>query len=113
MDAVFKQRALVTAINPYNFMTDDKREMSGVSLEFLLTDNLTQCSEGTSKGIKFVKDSLPYDKQYQFGPVPAMYQLSFAMRPGRGGKPQLKVVDAELVSEVILELKNDNKEKKA
>ena len=102
MEAVFKQKAIVLAVNPYNFITDDKREMSGVSMEYLLTDNLNPRIDGSMKGIKTGKESLPLDKQNKFGPVPALYELSFAMRTGQKGKMQLKAVDADFIAEVTL-----------
>jgi hypothetical protein len=100
---VFKNKALVTSSSPYNFMTEDKREMAGVSIEFLMTENLLPISDGEAKGIKIMKDSLPYDKKSRFESVPGLYELSFKMVPARGGKPQLRVVDAGFIDAVTLE----------
>ncbi len=102
MGPVFKQVALVTAASPYNFTTEDKREMSGVTVEYLLTDNLAPVADGEAKGIKFSKDSLPYVERHNIYSVPGMYEISFAMQPSRGGKPQLKITSVKFVSEVSL-----------
>ena len=104
MEAVFKQRAIVLAVNPYNFIADDKREMSGVSMEYLLTDDLSPRSDGRMKGILTGKESLPPEKESKFNHVPGLYELAFAMRTGQGRKMQLKLVDAEFISTVTLEL---------
>jgi hypothetical protein len=63
---VFKNKALVTAVNPYDFDNDQKERVSGVTMEFLMTDNLHPCGEGEAKGIKIIKDSVMYDKKRPF-----------------------------------------------
>jgi hypothetical protein len=100
---VFKNKALVTAVNPYDFDNDQKERVSGVTMEFLMTDNLHPCGEGEAKGIKIIKDSVMYDKKDRFTFVPGMYELSFKMMPAnKSGKPQLKVVDAMFIGDVEL-----------
>jgi hypothetical protein len=101
---VFKNKALVTAISPYNFTADDKREMSGVSMEFLMTENLSSCcdEQGEGKGYKIIKDSVAYDMKDNFTSVPGMYELSFKMVPAKNNKPQLRVVEASFIGEVQL-----------
>jgi hypothetical protein len=106
---LFRNKALVTAVNPYNFTTEDKREMSGVSMEFLMTESLAPVSDGETKGIKVIKDSLEYGMKNVFVAVPGMYELSFKMMPAKSGKPQLKVVGAEFIGGVALEVKTDGK----
>ena len=104
MEAIFKQSAIVLSISPYNFISDDKREVSGISMEYLPTDNLAPRTDGAMKGIKTGKETLPLDTQHKFGPVPALYELSFAMQAGQKGRMQLKVVDIDFIAEVILEI---------
>ena len=102
MEAVFKQRAIILSTSPYDFIAEDRRTMSGVSVEYILTDNLVPRAEGAMKGIKTGKDSLPLDKQSKFVSVPAMYELTFALRAGQKGKMQLKLADADFIAEVTL-----------
>ena len=106
---VFKNNALVTAINPYNFRTEDNREMSGVSMEFLMTENLHPCSDGDAKGLKIMKDSLEYGMKDKFLAVPGMYELSFKMVPAKNNKPQLRVVGASFVGGVELVVNKSTK----
>ena len=103
MDAVIKQKALVLAVNAYNFKSEDGKDMSGVAMEYLLTDDLSPRSDGNAKGIKTGKDSLPLEKESKFNLVPGMYNLCFEMRSGANRKMQLKAVDAEFISMVKLE----------
>jgi hypothetical protein len=49
--AVFKNKALVTSMNPYSFTTEDKREMTGVTIEFLMTETLEPCKEGETNPV--------------------------------------------------------------
>jgi len=104
MSPVFKQTALVTAVSPYNFTSDDRREMTGVTVEYLLTEDLSPVEDGEKKGTSFNKDSVPYEKKGNFKSVPGLYELQFTMQATRGGKPQLKIFDAIFVSAVKLEL---------
>jgi hypothetical protein len=108
--AVFKNKALVTSMNPYSFTTEDKREMTGVTIEFLMTETLEPCKEGETKGLKCIKDSVDYEKRHDFDAVPGMYDLSFKMMPARNGKPQLKVVDVRFIGEVELTVNAAQKE---
>jgi hypothetical protein len=101
---VFKNNALVTAINPYNFTTEDRREMSGVTMEFLMTENLHPYSDGEAKGLKIMKDSVEYGMKDDFISVPGMYELSFKMVPAKNNKPQLRVVGASFIGCVELNL---------
>jgi hypothetical protein len=103
MGAAFKQEAIVTYVRPYNF-TDEKtkREVAGVTIEYLLTDNLNPVAEGDERGLRISSDTLPYEKHNNIGPVPGKYELSFTMQPSKSGKPQLRVADVKLVSAIEL-----------
>ncbi len=102
MVPLFKQVALVTATSTYNFVNERKEEVAGVTVEYLFAENLAPCADGEARGYKSSKDSLPYAMKDVFKAVPALYELSFSMQATRGGKPQLKLNNASLVSEVEL-----------
>jgi hypothetical protein len=104
MSPVFKQTALVTAVSPYSFKSDEGRMMEGVTVEYLLTEDLAPVVDGDKKGTSFNKDSVGYEKRDNFMAVPGLYELQFTMQATRGGKPQLKVFDVSFVSAVKLEL---------
>jgi hypothetical protein len=103
MGAAFKQEAIVTYVRSYNFPDEKtKREVSGVSIEYLITDNLNPVAEGEAKGVRISSDILPYEKRDNIGAVPGKYEISFTMQPSKSGKPQLRIADVKFIS--VLEL---------
>jgi hypothetical protein len=108
---VFKNNALVTAVSWYDFTNDRKEAVSGMSLEFIMTEILNPIvgEDGRTKGYNSMKDSMEYGMKDNFVSVPGMYELSFKMIPTKNNKPQLKVVGAKFIGEVVLSVKDTDK----
>lgn len=92
-------RYLVLHVRPYDF-EDDGRRIRGASVTYL--DPETPASAEGERGRPPLTLSVDSDIERQISDVPAFYDLKFAQRRGKNGRPQLVLAGARLVQPVDL-----------
>jgi len=90
---------LVLNVRSYSFDAEDGRHISGASVTYL---DLTPTPSSDAQGVPPLTVSVPPEVATQFPSAPAIYQLEFTQRPGKGGRPMLALARAELVRPVNL-----------
>ncbi|MDD3278631.1 MAG: hypothetical protein PHG16_07070 [Lachnospiraceae bacterium] len=91
-----KMRILVTHVNPYDMVNDNKEVVKGCTVSFFFfndgkTFEPSYASDGTL-GYQRAKRSLPFEDRAQFYTVPGVYQGLFEMNIGSDGKPVIQLV---------------------
>ena len=87
---------LVLSVRPYSFDADDGRHISGASVTYLDTSSVSH------EGAAPLTISVPPEVAPRFPKAPAIYDLHFEQRRGKGGKPVLALKGAELVRPIDL-----------
>ena len=94
-----QQKIFVFYANPYNFQDPQtKQERSGISVNYMVTDNLKdhgQNSDG-SLGFAACKDSIPLDALNTLQCVPGFYDGEFILAPSKG-QTRLKLSSVKLI----------------
>ena len=98
-----KENILVIFARGYRMENDDKSINEGVSINYLLTDDLSPIGDKVERGIRFSKGSLPLDKAKSINKVPGLYEATFDMKADAKGAVKLKLIDIDFVSEIVLE----------
>ena len=98
-----KQGIIVLGAKAWS-LTDEKtqQEREGVSLHYLLTDNLEPCVDSASglEGYQPVKQSISVDTAKKLDKVPGVYEGDFGLRSS-GGKSILTLMDLSYVGPVV------------
>lgn len=90
---------LVLHVRPFDFESEDGKQVQGSSVTYL---DLSSSAESGEVGIPPLRMSVTQDVGRTFSHAPGIYNLDFRHRPGRGGKPVLVLVGAELQKRVSL-----------
>ena len=98
-----KQNILVVFARGYRMENADKSINEGVTINYLLTDNLSPVGDKVERGIRFSKGSLPIDKAKSINKVPGLYEADFTVRTDAKGSVTLKLVGIDFISEIVLE----------
>ncbi len=91
------QKIFIFHANPYSFEDSATKQLrEGVSVHYLLTDNLKDCqnSDG-SLGFSPCKDSIALDQLNALASVPGFYEAEFIMAPAKG-QTRLKLSSVRL-----------------
>lgn len=100
------EQCIVLYVQPYSVADEKTGKINeGVSVHYLAAADLIPQMRGESKGIKPAKDSLPMDKKDKILQVPALYDITFDMRPGSNGKLEMRLMDADFVSIISVDTK--------
>jgi hypothetical protein len=104
---LLKQKWILLYANPYRVESEKTGEVNeGVSLRFLTAEDLSPVENGTERGIKTGKDSVPLEKKAKIKNVPGIYEFTLTMKiAGVDNKAQIKVTDLDYVSDVVFETK--------
>ena len=116
----FKQKYLFLSAQSYSIdQGEGKDSLTGVSVRYLPTDNLSPVVDQlalergqTKKGINHVKVSLPLTMLPKLQVLPGLYEATLEMSVAQE-KQQVRIVDIELVSAVALSLTANLTDKKA
>lgn len=84
-------KGVLVHAKPYSFQEDNGLLRQGVSIQYLLTENLEPYDEGSEKGYKICKESLNLSEWDNINAVPAVYDFEFKLVPGANNKPVLRV----------------------
>ena len=95
-----KQNILVVFARGYRMENDDKSINEGVSINYLLTDDLTPVGDKVERGIRFSKGSLPLEKAKSINKVPGLYEATFTVKADAKGSVSLKLAEIEYLSEI-------------
>ncbi|WP_313345688.1 hypothetical protein [Sedimentibacter sp.] len=96
-----KQNVIVTFVKGYRMENDSKTGYNeGISIHYLLTDNLSPVVGNDERGIRFSKSSISLEKGKQIIKVPGLYEADFEMKSDAQGKILLKLKDLAYLSEV-------------
>lgn len=90
---------LVLHVRPYDFTADDGKQVRGSSVTYL---DLGGPSEPGELGHAPLTMSVPDEVARDFREAPALYDLDFRQRRGKGGRPTLTLAGARLVAPVQL-----------
>lgn len=91
---------LVLHVRPYAFDADDGRRIEGATVTYL--DPSTPIEEG-ERGLPPLQLTMPSEVASQFPEAPGYYQIKFAHKRGKGGRPVLSVAGARMVAPVNFE----------
>ncbi len=98
-----KQNCILTFAKGYRMENDQKTGYNeGISLHYLLKDNLSPTGDDKERGIRFSKSSVPLDKGKNIVKVPGLYEFDFDIKSDAQGKILLKLTDLKYLSEVEL-----------
>jgi len=102
---MMKQQMLLLSAMPYNITSEQGQVIEGISVHYIPTTSLDPVSEGTLKGLRVAKISLPITKEEKMKnfPFPAIYDTTLEMTVVQG-KMQVKITDIDLVGTVTLTL---------
>lgn len=104
-----RMQCVVLYAGPYRIVDEITREVNeGISLQFLMKDNLQPTEEKGIKGSRAAKGSVVPECLPRLGPVPGVYDLCFQMAVNAQGKAMMKVVDLDYICGVSL-LRDDKK----
>jgi hypothetical protein len=106
-----KQNILVVFARGYRIENADKSINEGVTINYLLTDNLSPVGDKVEKGIRFSKGSLPIDKAKSVNKVPGLYEADFTVRTDAKGSVTLKLADIDFISEIKVDYPDIEKQK--
>lgn len=90
---------LVLHVRPYDFTTDDGKQLRGASVTYL---DLSSPTERGEVGHAPLTMSVGEELVSSFNQAPALYDLDFRHRRGKGGKPVLVLAGANLRKPVRL-----------
>lgn len=97
-----KQRCILLFVNPYRIEDEKTGEvLSGLSVTYLGTDDLSPAEDGAKKGIPTLKQTFPLELQDSLQAVPGYYDIEFGLRPV-GGKPTVVPIGLHFVAPVEL-----------
>lgn len=98
-----KQNVLVVFARGYRMENVDKSINEGVSINYLLTDDLSPIGDKVERGIRFSKGSLPLEKARSINKVPGLYEATFKVKADSKGAVTLKLTDIDFISEIKVE----------
>lgn len=90
---------LVLHVRPYDFTTDEGKQLRGATVTYLDLDSPTEAGE---VGHAPLNMSVGEELVNSFGQAPGFYDLDFRHRRGKGGKPVLVLAGAQLRQPVRL-----------
>ncbi len=93
------QKIFVFYANPYSFEDPQtKQERSGVSVHYMVTDNLKDNGQNPDRSLGFApcKDSIPLAALDTLSCVPGFYDGEFILAPSKG-QTRLKLSSLKLV----------------
>lgn len=97
-----EENGIVIFSKPWD-MTDEKtgERRQGISIEYLMCKDLKPVNnDDGSKGVRHCKQSLALDKLPKIKEVPGLYKLTFAMKVGGKGRPEIKLDDIDFIGPV-------------
>ena len=94
-----EEKIIILYAAAYN-IEDEKtgRTNSGVSINYLMTDNLEPAEDGRTKGFRVMKGSLPHNAVDDISHVPGVYNATFSIKPDASGKPILRPTAVDFVA---------------
>lgn len=96
-----KQNIILLFAKPYRMEKDDKTGFNeGISIQYLLTDELSPVNGESERGMRFSKSSIPLLQGKSISKVPALYEGSFDLKSDAQGKILLKLTDVKYLSEI-------------
>ena len=116
----FKQKYLFLSAQSYSIdQVEGKEPLTGVSVRYLPTDNLSPLVDQqalergqTKKGVNHVKVSLPLAMLPKLQVLPGLYEATLEMSVAQE-KQQVRITDIEFMSAVTLTPTSDIPHKKA
>lgn len=90
---------LVLHVRPYDFTAEDGKQVRGASVTYL---DMTGPVENGELGHAPLTMSVPDEVARDFREAPALYELDFRHRRGKGGRPVLVLAGAQLQQPVAL-----------
>ena len=90
---------LVLHVRPYDFTTNDGKQLRGASVTYL---DLSSPTERGEVGHAPLTMSVGEELVSSFTQAPALYDLDFRHRRGKGGKPVLVLAGAKAIRPVNL-----------
>lgn len=101
---MMKQNIVLVFAKGYRMENDAKTGYNeGVSLSYLLTEDLSPVASNDERGMRFSKSSISLDKGKNITKVPGLYEGIFDIKPDAQGKVNLKLADVKFLSEIKLE----------
>lgn len=101
---MMKQNIVLVFAKGYRMENDAKTGYNeGVSLSYLLTDDLSPVANNDERGIRFSKSSITLDKGKNITKVPGLYEASFDIKADAQGKIQLKLTDVKYLSDIKMD----------
>ena len=70
---------------------------SGVSIHYLIADDMSPFQNGKTKGYRAMKGSLPREAYADLTAVPGVYECSFSLKSSASGKPELRPISVDFV----------------
>ena len=97
---IVKSKCILLYANPYSIKDEDTGQINtGVSLRYILNDNIQPVENGDEKGYKTAKGSLPLEHNKKIKSVPAVYEMDFEMKINAQGQTNMKLVNLDYFAE--------------
>lgn len=97
---MLNQKCILVSAMKLDFKDGDGKEIKGLSVKFVMSDNLLPTEKNKDfRGYRVAKSFLDIDKVLKVQSVPAIYEMSFDMDVDSSGKQVLKLQDLNFVSE--------------
>lgn len=95
------KKAIILFSNKYSMMNDNGQVNSGVSIGYILSDNLEPVNTSdTQKGYKPCKISLPLDQEKNLMAVPGIYDMDLNIVVDKDGHPVIRPVAVHFVDKL-------------
>ena len=95
-----KQRGILLYAESFNSKGQDGQPIQGVSLRYIMSDNLTPRSDtDSSRGIKPLKSWMPLNIMKSIVEAPGIYEFSYGMTV-KGDKPALDIIGLKYISPI-------------
>lgn len=110
MFGALRSNCIILFAQPYS-IADERTGVinSGITVQYLLTDNLSPHSEDNSKlGYKSTKASISQELFGCLVSVPGIYECGFGLKTNGNGKPELKLEAIKFINELELAVPKAN-----
>jgi hypothetical protein len=109
MDGI-KSEIIIIGANQYDMVdSETKRPISGTSIRYLFGSDLKPVADGSQKGYRLSKASLPFNSFNELVEVPAVYDAVISFNVGSDGNTRVVVGDVVYKRPLILDSKSGGK----
>lgn len=91
---------IILAAEDFTISNEGKKDTTGVSVQYIATDNLTPCAEENFRGYRVIKEWLPMELNAKIKQCPAVYSAKISMKVNTKMIPTLKLVDVDYLCEI-------------